>query len=264
MPSRRRYLGRFAGSVGRSSPLRAGLRHQGPGRAFSVATPAGRRLGETGMVSDRSRSFGVAPLTSSHILTVLLFRPDYSATSFGEGIAMSRRKHLVARGASGRPQRIPRPEPLSPTESRRLLDAASSGMRDPVWATILGQIYLRGKISASEFSAGKFWAELTANYSVACQSPSRPRTRPLDAAGGRPADPDSEAGIREARRHEKASAAFVEARCILKNAGREAERVVESICIHDQVPAGFAELEALRVGLSALSHWLTQVRRKAR
>jgi len=66
------------------------------------------------------------------------------------------------------------------------------------------------------------------------------------------------------RRHEKASAAFVEARCILKNAGREAERVVESICIHDQVPAGFAELEALRVGLSALSHWLTQVRRKAR
>ena len=90
-------------------------------------------------------------------------------------------------------------------------------------------------------------------YATACQSPLEPRSKSLDIGrGGQPADPDSDIGQKEARRHEKASAAYAEGKYVLKNAGRLTEQAVEATVLRDCYPAGVAELAALRDGLSAL------------
>jgi hypothetical protein len=173
---------------------------------------------------------------------------------------MSRRKHLAARYPSGNIVR--KSEPMPPTEVRRLVEQASAGLRDSVWSTMLGRIHLAGKLNTSQFSAGKYWTELTAAYAVACQSPRPPRTVLLDAPGGQPADPDSAKGLREAKRHERASLDYVEGRDVLRRAGRNIEHVVDHVCIQDCAPAGFYEYEALRTGLQALlAHWSAKRRR---
>jgi hypothetical protein len=175
--------------------------------------------------------------------------------------SMSRRKPLRARYPSGQPISAPRTELDSPTAIRRLADLARDGLRDPLWGSQLGRLHAVGKITSSELAAGKRWHELSASYASACQAPLPPRTKSLDAPGDTPADPDSEAGIREARRHEKASAAYVEGKHALRLAGREAERTVESVCVKDEAVVLFAELESLRAGLSALSAWWTSRKR---
>ena len=176
---------------------------------------------------------------------------------------MSRHKPLAARGSTGRLLRAAHnTELLSPTEARRLFDAASTGLRDPVWATMLGRLYRDGKITSSQFSAGKHWSELVANYSIACRSPAPPRSLSLDAIRDMPVDPDTLTGEREVRRHERASAAYIESRHAMRLAGRDAERVVDEVCIRDCAPAGFRELNALRAGLQALAA-LWSAKRKA-
>ena len=94
---------------------------------------------------------------------------------------MSRRKHLAPRTASGRLK--PATHLLAPTQIRRLLDSAATEVRHQAFGTQLGRLYLNGQVSATEFAAGKRWAEIVANYSIACRSPSPPRTLSLDAIG---------------------------------------------------------------------------------
>jgi len=177
---------------------------------------------------------------------------------------MSRRKTFAIRKPCGRIARSDSAssELMPPTELRRLLDAAKVGIRDPMWATEAGRLHLTGKISALQFTAAKKWAQIIANYSIACQSPRPPTTVSFDPSGGQSADPDSEAGTREARRHERASAAYLDGRNALRLAGAAAESAIDSVCIRDQAPVGLAELNALRTGLQSLaSHW--SARRKA-
>jgi hypothetical protein len=113
---------------------------------------------------------------------------------------MSRRRKVMAvREPNGRASRAGATELLPPTEIRRLFDAASAGLRDPMFGTMLGRIHLVGKITRAELAAGLRWAELIADYAVACQSPRAPRTAQFDSRGGTPADPDSEKGQREAK-----------------------------------------------------------------
>ena len=142
------------------------------------------------------------------------------------------------------------------------LDAAAEGLRDPLWGSMIGRLHLNGKISSAELATAKHWARIVANYSAACCSPRPPRTVPLDAIGGTPVDPDSATGEREVRRHERASAAWLEGRNALRLAGRDAERVVDDVCAQDRAPAGFDDLNALRAGLAALAA-LWSARRKA-
>ena len=127
---------------------------------------------------------------------------------------------------------------------------------------MLGRLYLGSKITSSEYAAGKRWRELVANYSIACRSPSPPRTLSLDAVGGMPTDPDTATGAKEVARHERASAAYLEGRHVLRLAGPDAERVVDDVCARDCALAGFGELNALRAGLQALAA-LWSAKRKA-
>ena len=170
--------------------------------------------------------------------------------------------YLAIRKPCGRLRHDPHSQLLSPTEARRLFDAASTGLRDPIWATMLGRLYRDGKIISSQFAAGKRWCELTANYSVACRSPSPPRSLSLYAIRDMPIDPDTATGAQEVARHERASAAYIEGRHVLRLAGRDAERVVDDVCARDCALAGFGELNALRAGLAALAA-LWSAKRKA-
>ena len=177
---------------------------------------------------------------------------------------MSRRKAFAIRKPCGRIARSDSAssELMPPTELRRLLDAAKVGLRDSAWATEIGRLHLVGKVSATQFAAAKKWEQIVSNYSVACQSPRAPITKSLDPHGGQPADPDSEAGTREVRRHERATVAYLDGLNALRLAGSAAEHAIESICIRDSAPVGLAELNALRTGLQSLaSHW--SARRKA-
>ena len=176
---------------------------------------------------------------------------------------MSRRKNFAARTASGRLSRLKPATPLlAPTQVRRLLDSAATEVRHAAFGTQLGRLYLSGQVSASEFAAGKRWAEIVANYSISCRSPRPPRTVSFDALGGSSTDPDSESGAREVKRHEQANRAWLEGRNALRLAGREAERVVDDVCARDCALAGFGELNALRAGLQALAA-LWSAKRKA-
>ena len=109
---------------------------------------------------------------------------------------------------------------------------------------------MAGKLTSADMAAAKRWIELTANYSRACLSRSSPSqfqwTLPAT-----PSDPDSEVGQKEARRHEKDFANFVEGKDTLRRAG--VESAVEMVCIKDCAPAGLDELNALKRGLQALS-----------
>jgi hypothetical protein len=164
---------------------------------------------------------------------------------------VTRRKVMANREASGRVKRdshLP-----SPAEVIRLRDAALAGMRDPVWGSMLGLLFLAGKINALQFAAGKRWNELAADYSRATLAPKQPRSANLDPKGGTPADPDSAQGRREARRQVLTLEDYQEALNVLKRLGGPVLAIVVDICEGGRVPGGFAELQHLKRGLSALA-----------
>jgi hypothetical protein len=177
---------------------------------------------------------------------------------------MSRRKHLAPRYLNGKTRPALKTELMSPAEVRRMAEAAQAGLRDAMWGTTIGRLYLTGKVSASEYGAAKRWVELVAGYSTACQSPQPPRTAVLDATGGTPIDPDSISGIKQARQHERATASYLPGRHALRLAGPTAERVVGDVVELGQAPAGQGELEALRTGLQSLSRWWADKRKGPR
>ncbi len=177
---------------------------------------------------------------------------------------MSHREHLALRRPCGRVASSRHLGLTSPVEMRRLLDASLTGLRDASWATQLGRLYITEKISASELAAGKRWAALVADYSSACQSPRPPATLNLDRTNGTPADPDSAAGIKEVRRHERATKDYLDGKHALRLAGAAAEHAVDVVCVQDQAPAGMMEVESLRSGLQALAIWWSTSKRKSK
>jgi hypothetical protein len=134
-------------------------------------------------------------------------------------------------------------------------------MRDPVWATTLGYLYLAGKVTGSQFAAGKRWADLARDYSAASQSPKTPQSANLDPKGGTPPDPDSPTGAREARREAHVLHQYIAGLGIINLAGAPARRAVEAVCEQGQVPAGHVQLEALGRGLSALAAFWSERRK---
>lgn len=62
-------------------------------------------------------------------------------------------------------------------EIKRLREAALSGMRDPLWGTQLGRLFLEGKIVAAQFRAGRQWGELIEKWrAIHCGPRFNPKT----------------------------------------------------------------------------------------
>jgi len=169
---------------------------------------------------------------------------------------VGRRKSLAQREPNGRVQRGPVVPEYSPSEVRRLRDAALTGMRDPLWGTELGRLYLVGKITSAMYAAGKRWGELSAMYTSALCSPSPdPKAVCFDRAGGESPDPDSYEGRKQVRRHQRAVASFIDAHVALKTASLAAERIVRSMCERDEILIGHEALISLSSGLTTLAHF---------
>jgi len=164
---------------------------------------------------------------------------------------MTRRKSLASREPNGRPKRAP-PDLPSPTEVSRLRDAALSGLRDPVWGSMLGQLLLGGKITSFQFSVGRKWSELVRDYSAASQSPQLPKSANLDPRGGIGPDPDSPEGLREARQQTFVKHQYLAALEVLNRTGEAPKRAVADTCEAGLHPVGLDGLNQLRKGLDTL------------
>jgi hypothetical protein len=161
----------------------------------------------------------------------------------------------LVREPNGREQR-PAKE-YAPVEVRRLLDAAMTGMRDPEWASALGRLYVRQKITAPMYAAGKRWAERVVKYHAAIDAPP-PNARALvleGRMGGTPPDPDSDEGRKQAQRDADAVTSFIEAHCVLIAAGMMSEAIVRNVCERDIQPEGHEQYLALNRGLLWLADY---------
>ena len=174
---------------------------------------------------------------------------------------MTRRKSMARREKNGKPQRQPRDDLPSPTEVARLRDAAVAGLKEAIWGTMLGQVYLRGKISGAQFAAGKRWAELSAKYSAATLSPREPKSANLNPSGGEPPDPDSPQGLKEAQRHAHVLHQYLAANAVLHHVGDACRRAVMATCEHGMAPDGHDQLQALKDGLSVLAAFWSERRK---
>jgi hypothetical protein len=153
------------------------------------------------------------------------------------------------REPNGRHQRESR-EP-SPTELRRLRDAALRGLRDPEYANELGWLFAQHKITAEMYGAGRRWAQDAAKWRHAIGA-FPVRTAALERGHSHPADPDSPEGQEQARRDRDAAERFFDAQAVLVATGSGAERAVQALCERDEAPS-FVDLICARSGLSALA-----------
>lgn len=154
-----------------------------------------------------------------------------------------------------------------PAQIVRLRDAVLHGLVDARWGSVIGQLYLRGDLTAEQYSAGCWWLEMVSRYHGALLVPRQARSVALDGGrGGEPPDPDSEAGARLSHRETRAIERFLDAHAALITAsiasGLPVETTVRQVCEHDTWPAGTLETMALSTGLNVLFSQRTLTNRR--
>jgi hypothetical protein len=181
---------------------------------------------------------------------------------------MPKRK-FAPREASGKVQRARvgdrrQPQPTSAGEIRRLVESSLAGMRDPLFGSMLGRLLLAEKISPGEAAAGKRWGELASRYSASRLSPQAPRSVRYDAdVGGRAPDPDSDAGLIDAKKDRRAAEDFREASHALHSLGNGSFKAIAAIVERGEAPTGHDQLQSLRTGLQTLATLWRNDKRKA-
>lgn len=161
-------------------------------------------------------------------------------------------------GRLSRSHSEPSLENCSPTQVKRLRDAALAEMQDPEWGTELGRLFLSGRITASQFSAGKWFAMLSDSCRAAIDAPSMPHKAGfVKGSGGHAPDPDSDAGRVQVARDREAVEKFMQAHAALIGAGMLAERAVRMVCEDGKTIENHSQLLGLQNGLE----WLCEYRR---
>jgi hypothetical protein len=164
----------------------------------------------------------------------------------------------VPREPSGRRARAGREPDVTPAQVKRLRDAALAGLQREEWGSELGRLLLTGKIAAEHYAAGRRWSEAMARYRAALGAPPpHPPALSFERSGAKaaPPDPASAEGERLAVRDGAAVRELRDAEAALREAGPLPERVVRSVCEHDEAPCGVRELDALGRGLAALARF---------
>ena len=148
-------------------------------------------------------------------------------------------------------------EPVAPAELVRLRDAVARGLRDPMWGTELGRLFLEGKLTAEEYEAGRRWGRLVTAYHKAAGIRA-PYAKAMPIYRVEPSvepDSESEEGQRRTRRDQDIIVDMQEAHAVLASgAGILAERAVRSLCEANELPIGVVGLDSLRHGLRWLGH----------
>lgn len=168
-----------------------------------------------------------------------------------------RQKLVLVREPNGRASRSAEDKEYAPARVKRLLDAALAEMGDPEWGTAIGRLYIRQKITAPMYAAGKRWVERADKYHHAIGAPP-PNPKALSFEGhqhGNPPDPDSEEGKKHAKRDIDAVTDFLAAHAVLIAAGMLAEAMVRNTCERDIQPDDYEQLLALNRGLLWLADY---------
>ncbi len=147
------------------------------------------------------------------------------------------------------------PIDMPPNEVKRLRDMAIAGVRDEVWGTPLGLLFLEGVITAEQLQAGRRYGILARDYQQAIgASRLQPKGASIGTRGGhQEIDPDSQAGEDEAREHQASMRAFEEAKDLLLYYSSRVALMVRSVCEHDRPTTGPQELFQLKLGLTVLA-----------
>src|ERR1019366_6884657 len=179
---------------------------------------------------------------------------------------MSRNKKsaiIPVREPNGRLQRstVEAIDAVSPTEIRRMREAAVLGLRDGEWGTELGRLYLLGDVDGPQYGAGKRWQKLVAGYHQAIGAKPHPKSMSFERRDGSlEPDPESEKGKRQTAIDRALVADMREAHAVLIGAGMLAERAVRAVCEENDASVGIFGINNLCRGLAWLSlYWgLTQ------
>lgn len=179
---------------------------------------------------------------------------------------LGRKREQGEREPNGRLSRATKKqiEAKNPNEMKRLRDAAILGMRDPLWGSEIGRLFLRGRIDEVQFEAGKRWRNLVDTWRKNQVGPQ------IDPKSGlavlfvenkgrgrdRTYDPDVVAATQET------DLALRHALDALNEAGQLESRTVRDCCELDIPIVGLSEIWWLRDGLDALaSHWRLNAKR---
>ena len=161
---------------------------------------------------------------------------------------------MVAREPNGKPQRTHGQSEISPTEVRRLRDAAINGLRSDEWGSELGRYYLCGHITDQMYAAGKYWAMLAARYHQAIGAKPHEKALALERGSrGSAPDPDSDRGQAIAKGERKHVNKFLDVLTALEHAGPQATRLVRALCEYNQSPATYGEFLLIRAGLALIA-----------
>lgn len=145
-----------------------------------------------------------------------------------------------------------------PAAVKRLFDAAVRGFADPVYGSVLGQLYAQDKLTAEQFEAGKRWSRLFALYLSATQAPlPYPKAIAIGFSDkSADVDPDTFEGQMEARKHQQIVQSMTEAHAVLSIRGMLVENAMRRLCEGvGQLPAGKVEMDRALEGLNALSNF---------
>jgi hypothetical protein len=143
----------------------------------------------------------------------------------------------------------------SPSQIRRLRDAALAGMADPQWGSMAGIFYLSRKIDEIEYETAKRFGDLHTQYISVIGGPKSPKSsNPERGSLGISLDVDSELGEEETKKHINIMGRYNDAHTVLLGIGPAAEGDIIRFCsIPGESPAGHEAMLRVRWGLRALS-----------
>lgn len=164
-------------------------------------------------------------------------------------VARRKNRLVTAREPNGRIQRNPG---IAPAEAKRIRDEAARKVRHSEYGSELGRLWLDDKISAPMYEAGKKWIIVAVQRSMALQGPSaNPRSINVGSGGeSHPVDPDSPAGLQEAKHHAKAVLAYDAA---LEAITKASWTAIETVCGQSLALCGHQQLLDFRCGLMILA-----------
>ena len=157
----------------------------------------------------------------------------------------------LSRAASARPE----PKGLPPATIKRMIAGDAKRVESQEYGTPTGRMMLEGILTPEQYLAAKQWDRQSRLYwpSICAPSPDPPAAR-IGKSRGMPPDPDSEAGVKLARRERNAVETFREALDQVKILGNDHVSTLRQVCEgNGRTTEGYADLMRLRASLTRLA-----------
>lgn len=159
---------------------------------------------------------------------------------------------MKKREPNGKPKREKQQHEPSPAEVKRLRLAALMGLRDAVWSSVLGYLYMSTKINEEQFHAGDRWIMLARRYHRVMKGPGEPRTAALLRV--RASNSRMMESFSEQLSDETARKGYEDALVAVRSGARGPLRLqaIMRVCEHDLMPTGQEQLDDLKGAFDTL------------